>query len=236
MIRKEAAISNSHATTRSSPMRVARMAACMLLLAALAASAAELGFSRSVTPGLVAHLERKHGGGSRGRIEGWQTYIRGAATAPGAPLNAVNRFFNRIPGVEDPILWGADDYWATPAETLAINGADCEDYALAKYYALKELGVPVSRLRLVYATTRRARTAHMVLAYYEDPRGEPLILDNLEAAIRPASERPDLIPVYAFNDEDLLVSRPGQPELRASPASSRKWREFREKLERELAF
>lgn len=207
----------------------------MLLLVALGVSAAELGYSRSVTQGLVAHLERKHGGGSRGRIVGWQAYIQATAKESGAPLASVNRFFNRVPAAEDQALWGTDDYWASPAETLAINGADCEDYALAKYFALKELGVPVNRLRLIYATTRRSRTAHMVLAYYEDPGGEPLILDNLESEIRPASERSDLIPVYSFNDDDLLVNQPGQPALRASPASSRKWREFREKLERELA-
>jgi predicted transglutaminase-like cysteine proteinase len=212
------------------------VAACAALCVALAVSAAELGYSRSVKPGLVAHLERQHGSGVRGRIEGWQAFVRDAAKEPGSRLVSVNRFFSRIPPYEDLALWGAEDYWATPAETLAINGADCEDYALAKYFALKELGVPVERLRLVYATTWRSRIAHMVLAYYEDPRGEPLILDNLESGIRPASERPDLVPVYSFNDEDLLVRRPGQPDLRASPASSRKWREFRAKLEREQAY
>jgi predicted transglutaminase-like cysteine proteinase len=161
-----------------------------------------------------------------------------AARQPGEDrlLRPVNRFFNRVPSMTDLAHWGVEDYWATPSETLASDGADCEDYAIAKYFTLKELGVPISRLRLVYAKTWRSREAHLVLAYYPDLRADPLILDNLEGNIRPASDRPDLIPVYTFNDEDLLWSQEGGTTLRLSATSSRKWKDVLEKLASELTY
>jgi hypothetical protein len=77
----------------------------------------------------------------------------------------------------------------------------------------------------------------MVLAYYPEPNAEPLILDNLEDGVRPASERADLIPVYSFNDEDLLLARPGQRSASAGSSSQiRLWRTLLDKLEQELLY
>lgn len=212
---------------------------CLLL--ATAAIAAELGFSRSLTPGLIAHRERQFGTGARQRLEGWQVFVR--ETAPAEParsedrlLGAVNRFFNRIPSVLDIRHWRVEDYWATPSESLASNGADCEDYALAKYFTLKELGVPVSRLRLVYAKTSRSADAHLVLAYYPSPSADPLILDNLVGSIESASDRSDLIPVYTFNDDDLLWPQAGAPTIRLASTSNRKWKDVLDKLQAELTY
>jgi predicted transglutaminase-like cysteine proteinase len=220
------------------------LSAICVLLAAAALAAAELGYSRSMTPGLIAHREKQFGAGARARLEGWQSFVRETASPEPAPrqekedrlLRPVNRFFNRLPSVEDRAHWGVEDYWATPSESLASNGADCEDYAIAKYFTLKELGVPISRLRLVYARSGRSSLAHMVLAYYPEPRADPLILDNLEGSIEPASDRPDLIPVYTFNDEDLLWPQAGAPTVRLAATSNRKWKDVLEKLERELKY
>jgi predicted transglutaminase-like cysteine proteinase len=226
-------------------LRLARGAIWVALAAAaLAAGAAELGYSRSLTPGLMAHRERQFGAGARARLEGWKALVREAAAMEGTArqpgedrlLQPVNRFFNRIPSMTDLAHWGVEDYWATPSETVASDGADCEDYAIAKYFTLKELGVPISRLRLVYAKTWRSGEAHMVLAYYPAPGAEPLILDNLEGNIQPASDRPDLIPVYTFNDEDLLWPQAGAPTVRLSATSSRKWKDVLDKLQRELTY
>ena len=222
--------------------RLALSAICVLLCAAALAAAAELGYSRSMTPGLIAHRERQFGAGARARLEGWKSFVRqsamleAGARQPGEDrlLQPVNRFFNRIPAVLDLAHWGVEDYWATPSESLASNGADCEDYAIAKYFTLKELGVPISRLRLVYARTWRSRVAHLVLAYYPESRADPLILDNLEGSIQPASDRPDLIPVYTFNDEDLLWPQEGGLTVKLSATSNRKWKDVLDKLEREL--
>lgn len=48
-------------------------------------------------------------------------------------------------------------------------------------------------------------------------------------------ERTDLIPVYSFNDEDLLIARQNQPGVSAgSPLQIRLWRALLDKLEKEL--
>src|SRR5690242_12777468 len=100
---------------------------CLLLCAAAFAVLAELGFSRSLTPGLIAFREKQFGGGARTRLEGWKAFVREAAAArqPGEDRlrRPVCRFFSRIPSLTDIGHWGVDDYWATPSETLASNGA-----------------------------------------------------------------------------------------------------------------
>jgi len=76
-----------------------------------------------------------------------------------------------------------------------------------------------------------------VLAYYPAPGAVPLILDNLEDKVRPASERADLIPVYSFNDEDLLIAREGQSAASAGSSSQiRLWRNLLDELETELLY
>jgi predicted transglutaminase-like cysteine proteinase len=108
--------------------------------AALAATQG-LGFSRSVTPGLVERFAANFGPDSRKRISGWQEFIDSVSAErrqrPGNDLQllgSVNAFFNRLPFVTDLARWGVEDYWATPAEALASNGADCEDFSIAKYF------------------------------------------------------------------------------------------------------
>lgn len=221
---------------------------CLALFAigasAVLAATLELGFSRSVTPGLVEHLAARFGAGGRTRIGGWQEFVRAIPVerrqiSSNDPklLGAVNIFFNRLPFVSDLAHWGVEDYWASPAEMFASNGGDCEDFSIAKYFALKELGVPIERLRIAYVKAVRLNQAHMVLAYYPEPNAVPLILDNLEDTVRPASERADLIPVYSFNDEDLLIVRQGQADASAgSSLQIRLWRGLLEKLERELLY
>ncbi len=73
----------------------------------------------------------------------------------------------------------------------------------------------------------------MVLAYYPTPEAEPLILDNLTRELKPASQRPDLEPVYSFNDDDLWL--PSGAAKRGGASQVRLWRELKEKLAREQA-
>lgn len=218
----------------------------LLAIAPGVASAAVqgLGFSRSVTPGLVTRYTAKFGPEVGTRIGGWQQFVRSVpaerrqlAGDELQLLSSVNAFFNHLPFVTDLAHWGVEDYWATPAEAVASNGADCEDFSIAKYYALKELGVPIQRLRITYVKAVRLNQAHMVLAYYPQPNAVPLILDNLQDEVRPATERTDLIPVYSFNDDDLLIARQGQPGTSAgSSLQVRLWRALLDKLEQELKY
>lgn len=127
-------------------------------------------------------------------------------------LRDVNVFFNRrIRFSDDQQVWQQADYWATPLETMGRRQGDCEDFSIAKYASLLLAGIPVEKLRLVYVKARigspskNLTQAHMVVAYYPDGSGEPLILDNLNPRILPASQRRDLIPVFSFNSAGLWV-------------------------------
>ncbi len=129
-------------------------------------------------------------------------------------LAAVNDFYNRrIQFRDDQEVWGVVDYWASPLETLEKGRGDCEDYAIAKYFSLLALGLEPAQLRLVYvrAMLDGRPQAHMVLAYYAQPQSEPLILDNLQTQVRPASARTDLSPVFSFNSEGLWSGVAGAP-------------------------
>jgi predicted transglutaminase-like cysteine proteinase len=153
-----------------------------------------------------------------------------------AKLEAVNRFFNqRIRFGEDSLLWAQEDYWATPLETLNKGAGDCEDYAIAKYFSLLALGLPPSRLRLIYvraAVVRDGAAAfvpHMVLAYYPQSGQEPLVLDNLVDTIQPASGRPDLRPVFSFNTEGLW-EQAGQTRSSVSLDRLSRWRDLLQRV------
>lgn len=133
-------------------------------------------------------------------------------------LERVNEFFNRTLRFDsDAALWRQADYWATPGESLGLGAGDCEDFTIAKYFTLKALGVPVSKLRLTYVRVRiggpssNITQAHMVLTFYETPAAEPLVLDNLLGEIRPASRRPDLQPVFSFNGEGVWTGAGAAP-------------------------
>lgn len=143
----------------------------------------------------------------------------------------VNDFFNRhVRYAEDALLWQTSDYWATPLETLGMGAGDCEDFTIAKYMSLLELGIPSEQLRLIYVRAQigglhsRHFQAHMVLGYYPEPNAVPLILDNLTSTIEPATNRPDLHPVFSFNSEGLWIGN--STESQADPtARLSRWRD-----------
>ncbi|TDU18103.1 transglutaminase-like cysteine proteinase BTLCP [Chromohalobacter marismortui] len=154
-------------------------------------------------------------------IDEWLAMVQRLRDARlGDQMREVNDFFNRRVRWRDDIdIWGQKDYWATPLEILGRRAGDCEDYSIAKYITLKELGVPGNKLRMIYVRARIGRSgrtqAHMVLGYYQTPASEPLLLDNMILSIRPASERNDLDPVFSFNSSGLWAG--GSQESRADP-------------------
>ena len=221
------------------PFRPLLVLACAALLAAGvigsldAQPRAQLGFTTAVSDRLIDLYSQRFGRPAAERLHAWKAYARTRGMVPASErelLHEVNRVLNRIAFVDDAVHWGEEDYWATPAESVASNGADCEDYTIAKYFLLKELGVPIARLRLTYVKSVKLNQAHMVLAYYAKPDAEPLVLDNLEDQVRPASQRPDLIPVYSFNDEEVWVEMRGRS---GSPQQIRNWSALIARLERE---
>ena len=164
------------------------------------------------------------------RLASWQLLLESAKGEDNrALLERVNRFVNRsVSFVSDQQAWGQQDYWATPAQTLGRGMGDCEDFAIAKYFSLVSLGVPSEKLRLTFVKALKQNQAHMVLTYYANPNAEPLILDNLDPAIRPASERSDLLPVYSFNDLGVFLAKAPQ-RVSQPPQFLARWNELTER-------
>jgi predicted transglutaminase-like cysteine proteinase len=156
---------------------------------------------------VIRWVEDRYGGDARERVEDWNALIhRYKNSDEKIKLTVVNDFFNDVPYYSDYRLWGQKDYWATPIEMLAEDGGDCEDYAIAKYYTLRQMGVDDTKLRISYVKALRLNEAHMVLTYYETPSSVPLVLDNVETYIEKATERTDLEPVYSFNGDGLWLA------------------------------
>lgn len=154
-------------------------------------------------------IEAKYGHASRQRLLTWKNLINTPKPLSDLEkLQLVNDFFNQNTAfVDDSILWNTADYWATPIEFLLKGAGDCEDYSIAKYFTLVEMGVDENKLRINYVKALQLNLAHMVLTYYESPNAEPLVLDNLLPIIRPASQRPDLQPIYSFNGTHLWLAK-----------------------------
>ncbi|WP_041642281.1 transglutaminase-like cysteine peptidase [Azoarcus olearius] len=173
-------------------------------------------------------------------VAAWRRLLgESAAETDADKLARVNTFFNRrLLFEDDSVVWRQNDYWATPLETMGRGAGDCEDFAIAKYMTLRLLGVPADKLRLIYVRAQiggpgsTASQAHMVLGYFAAPTDEPLVLDNLISEIRPAARRPDLFPVFSFNDEGLWVA--GASTSSADPtARLSRWRDALDRMRRE---
>jgi predicted transglutaminase-like cysteine proteinase len=186
---------------------------------------------------ILQTAEQRYGalGPAQGRIEAWSQMLQGEVNAPEREqLNAVNHFFNQqLSFQDDTRIWHQTDYWATPVESLVKGAADCEDYALAKYFSLRHLGIPSEKLRITYVKALTQNQAHMVLTFYSSPTADPLVLDNLFDEIRPASQRKDLLPVYAFNAEGLYM--PGANGGKRSSDSKKlsRWQDVLKKMQAE---
>lgn len=141
------------------------------------------------------------------RINAWQQLLITLRNADEqTQLRAVNLFFNtQLHYAEDSEVWHSVDYWATPVESLRKGEADCEDYAIAKYFTLRQLGVPEEKLRITYVKALSYNRAHMVLTWYAAPDAVPLVLDSLTNTLSPATQRTDLLPVYSFNNSGLWL-------------------------------
>ena len=205
----------------------------LIVLTASVTTAGNSGFS----PAFLDGIAKQYGSRAKLRVIAWQRLIdeeRGGNEWQ--LIHAVNDFFNRVKFVSDKKHWGQVDYWATPVEFLATYGGDCEDFSIAKYFTLRELGVPDERLRITYVKAIRLNQAHMVLAYYENPEDEPLILDNLIPRIERASRRTDLVPVYSFNGNNLWMSKERGQQGRIVEGGAKRinlWRDLNNRMRQE---
>lgn len=137
-------------------------------------------------------------------------------------LQLVNETLNNLPWIADAEHWKTADYWATPLETIATFGGDCEDIAVAKWVFLRYLGVSQEHLLLAYVKIKETGEDHIVLLYREKPDAPPeeqgiLVLDNYTSEIKPASERKDLLAIFVTDAADnvaLLSDNSGERKVK----------------------
>ena len=122
--------------------------------------------------------------------------------------DAVNRFMNRAPYIIDQVNYRVSDYWATPLQFLNKDG-DCEDYAIAKFISLRELGFANDQLRIVILDDLNLGVAHAILVVYLD--GEAFVLDNQQAKVVPAAKVRHYRPIYSINEEHWWLHRVATP-------------------------
>ncbi|MBC8553611.1 MAG: transglutaminase-like cysteine peptidase [Candidatus Brocadiales bacterium] len=150
-------------------------------------------------------------------------------------LTIVNDFINRAKRESDADNYGQEDYWATPLELLGRNRGDCEDLSVAKYFTLSMMGVSTDKLRITYVTALEFRQAHIVLAYYETPNADPLVMDSLKPEILPASMRSDLKPIYGFNSDFIWLTQRRGKELKVGMSGRfKQWDTLMTKIKQEI--
>lgn len=128
----------------------------------------------------------------------WRDILAEAAPLePMARLKAVNAFFNKWPYKTDLDNYAVEDYWATPVEFMTRSG-DCEDYAIAKFYALLQLGVPNDDMRVVAVTDHIRNIGHAVLVVHIG--ADSVVLDNLSNLVMSHTRYPQYDPQFSVNE------------------------------------
>ena len=113
---------------------------------------------------------------SRTRITQLEYRLAQLAARPAIDqIKGVQHLMNEPPYIPDQVNWNTLDYWATPLEFMA-QGGDCEDFAIAKYMALRLMGFPRSDMRFDMVMDRQQKTLHAVLVVRHE--GQTLVLDN----------------------------------------------------------
>jgi predicted transglutaminase-like cysteine proteinase len=97
----------------------------------------------------------------------------------------------------------------------------CQDYAIAKFLALRALGFADTQLRLVALRDTRREIDHAVLVVAL--AGETLLLDNLLDRVVPASRVEDYRAYYSLTEGcwSLYLPNPLMPDLPAEQLASR---------------
>jgi predicted transglutaminase-like cysteine proteinase len=140
-----------------------------------------------------------------------------------ARIAEINRSINlNIRPVDDMAQYGVVDLWATPLMVFKSNAGDCEDYAIAKYFALHEIGFSYEDLRLVIMHLHGIDEDHAVAAVRYDGRWR--ILDNRTLDIRQDINVAGFDPLFVIDSEGVrrattLATRPHNPWTDVRPAA-----------------
>ena len=143
----------------------------------------------------------------------WRNLLAAAGDMPKMELiRLVNGYFNQWRPKDDNAAWGYEEHWATPREFFAKRGGDCEDYAIAKYFALRYLKFDPNTMRIVVVRVQDddgkfREQLHAVLAIYA--KNMWFILDN---NARPKDNifphtmyGGKMLPLYSVNENNAWI-------------------------------
>ncbi len=115
-----------------------------------------------------------------------------------ARVGVINRAINlAIRPTSDLSQWGVEDRWSAPLVTLGSGRGDCEDYAIAKYVALREAGVDENDVRLVIVRDLLSGNDHAVVTARVDEKW--IVLDNRRLALVEDVEMPRVRPLFVLD-------------------------------------
>lgn len=157
------------------------------------------------------HIGQEYGNDAEKRFRWLHQFIIENQDVPDMEkVEKVNQALNHLPWIADSRHWKEADYWASPLETIATFGGDCEDIAIAKYVVLRNLGISPEHLALAYVKIKKTGEDHMVLLFIRYPSKPPgekeaYVLDNYVDEVKLGSQRLDLLAVYAFDAQGTIV-------------------------------
>jgi len=138
-------------------------------------------------------------------MEEWRNLLEFLKNKPAdEQISAINVHMNNAPYITDIINWGVPDYWASLRQFFNKDG-DCEDYAIAKYLSLKELGFDVDTMRIVVVEDTNLDIPHAVLVISMD--GQRLVLDNQVSYIVREKAVLHYRPYYSINENAWWLHR-----------------------------
>ncbi len=142
-------------------------------------------------------------------------------------LRGINGFINKVPSKDDHKLYGQEEYWATPKEFFTNHGGDCEDYAFAKYFALKYFQWPEQDLWVLLVFDKVHKMLHAVLTARLDEK--LYILDNLakprHKLLHEKEYQNKILPLFALSAKGVWIFKEGVKEHVKNNAASTKKKE-----------
>src|SRR5690242_598048 len=120
-----------------------------------------------------------------------------------AKAGEINRAINlAIRSVSDEAQYGETDVWASPLATFMRGAGDCEDYAIAKFAALRLAGVAADDLRILIMRDIRGED-HAVAAVRMD--GRWLTLDNRRMAMIEDADIRNYRPTFVMDRDGIRL-------------------------------
>lgn len=140
-------------------------------------------------------------------LQQWRNLVKMyPVLTPEKKLQFINGFYNRWSSVSDLENYGKDEYWSTPEEFLE-KGGDCEDYAIAKYFALRHFSWPVDDMWVLLVARKKDKEKHALLMartklglFMLDNLSKPgylLILEDMYLK--------SFIPLFALNERGIWM-------------------------------